>query len=90
MGDNEHKFLSDFISTLEHFWLENQAAQYLLERYKVPGWADLIQEYCNRPESKALAQKRFALVRAVVQKAQTDPAALEALVSALGTPEKPN
>ena len=87
MDENARQYLSAVIDTLEYFWLENQAAKHLLERYE-PGWFELIHEYCERPEAKALAQKRFALARAVIRQAQTDSAALEALASALGTPEK--
>jgi len=77
------------MDALEHFWLESHAAQQLLERCGIPDWHGQIWEYCRRPEAKALAQKRFALARALIHQAQTDSAALEGLVSALGTPEKP-
>ena len=89
MDENARKGLSAVIDALEHYWLESHAAQQLLQICKVPNWSELLYKYCERPEAKALARKQFAVARALIQQAQTDSKALEALVSTLGTPERP-
>lgn len=90
MDEETRKLLSDLVTALEHFWLESQAAMSLLEQYRIPNWFDLVYEYCERLESKALSQKRFASARALIQLAQKDSEALEALLSALQSRGKPN
>jgi DNA repair exonuclease SbcCD ATPase subunit len=88
LDEEMRKALEAIVEALEYFWLEKTAATYLLEKHRIPRWFDLIQEYCQRPESKAQAQKRFATARALLQQAQSDSEALEALAEALGKKQK--
>lgn len=88
VDENTRQYLSALVDAVEHFWLESIAAQVLLQELKVPNWSGRIWKYCQRSEAKALAQRQFAPARAILQQVPIDSAALVALVSALGTPER--
>ena len=88
VDENTREYLAALVDAVEHFWLESIAAQTLLQAVSVPNWSEWICKYCERSDAKALAQKQFAPARAIINQVQIDSAALVALVSALGTPER--
>lgn len=90
MNEEMRKLLSDLVTSLEHFWLESQAAQFLLEKYQVPNAFDLVSDYCQLEESKNRAHERFAGAHALIRLAQIDSEALESFLRDLQSKGKPN
>ena len=90
MDQNHRELLTAIIDGLEGLWLENQAMEWLLERYGPKNWVEMMVDYREMPSSQVLVQKRFAPFRALIEQAQSESEALEALAPMIQGYEKPN
>ena len=90
MNEEQRAVLNAIVDALEAIWLQNLAMGHLLDGCKVPGWYDLMTEYCERETSKSRARERFAPCRALIQAAKLDSEALEALLPMIQGKGKPH
>jgi hypothetical protein len=90
MTETERQLLTNIIDALELFWLENLAMHNLLDQYCPPDWFEWVYEQSQSEANKAVAHERFALVRALIQQAQSESEVLAVLIPLLSGQGKPN